>query len=353
MFQYLQPFGRKCYVHVPVEKRPPGTKLLPRAVEGIFVGYTDSTKIYRIYVPSRHKIEVTRQVRFAPLDTAENDRKNIKPIPSQVTTSNDQSFEIEAVDTTPMIISQIRKGKDKQPQPESEPEDNESEKSQTPQPESEPEDNESEKSQTPQPESEPEDNESEKSQTPQPESEPEDNEISQTPQPEPVRVIPPGATVTQFGRISRPVAKYATALIDDDPETYIEALRRPESEEWQKAMDTEIEALKRNDTYTVVPIPKGRKLVDSKWVYKTKYLADGSVEQLKARGVAKGYSQIPGQDFDETFAPVVRYESLRLLLAISAQKGWKPRQYDVKSAFLYGRLQETIYMRPLQGYREE
>ena len=77
------------------------------------------------------------------------------------------------------------------------------------------------------------------------------------------------------------------------------------------------------------------------------------MEQLKARGVVKGYSQIPGQDFDETFAPVVRYESLRLLLAISAQKGWKPRQYDVKSAFLYGRLQETIYMRPLQGYREE
>src|SRR5436190_1285105 len=113
------------------------------------------------------------------------------------------------------------------------PEDNESEKSQTPQPASEPEDNESEKSQTPQPESEP-------------ESEPEDNEISQTPQPEPVRIIPPGATVTRFGRISRPVVKYATALIDDDPETYIEALRRPESEEWQKAMDTEIEALKRN-----------------------------------------------------------------------------------------------------------
>ena len=129
-----------------VEKCPPGTKLLPRAVEGIFVGYTDSTKIYRIYVPPRHKIEVTRQVRFAPLDTAENDRKNIKPIPSQVTTSNDQSFEIEAVDTTPMIISQIWKGKDKQPQPESEPKDNESEKSQTPQPESKPEDNKSEKS---------------------------------------------------------------------------------------------------------------------------------------------------------------------------------------------------------------
>ena len=85
-------------------------------------------------------------------------------------------------------------------------------------------------------------------------------------------------------------------------------------------MDTEIEALKRNDTYTVVPIPKGRKLVDSKWVYRTKYLADGSVEWLKARGVVKGYFQIPGQDFDETFAPVVRYESLHLLLAISTQK---------------------------------
>jgi hypothetical protein len=77
------------------------------------------------------------------------------------------------------------------------------------------------------------------------------------------------------------------------------------------------------------------------------------IQRYKARGVGKGYSQIPGKDYDEIFTPVVRYESLRLLLAICAHFGWKPRQFDVKPAFLYGELSEDIYMRPLPGYEED
>jgi hypothetical protein len=143
------------------------------------------------------------------------------------------------------------------------------------------------------------------------------------------------------------------SLIDDDPKTFKQATTGPLASKWHQAMEEEMDALRRNKTFDVVQRPKGRKITGCKWVYKIKRLADGTVERFKARGVAKGYSQVPGQDFDDIFAPVVRYESLRLLLALCAHYGWKPRQFDVKSAFLYGELDEPVYMDPLPGYEQD
>lgn len=97
--------------------------------------------------------------------------------------------------------------------------------------------------------------------------------------------------------------------------------------------------------------PKGRKVVDSIWVFKIKHNADGSIDRYKARLVAKGFTQIKGLDFDETFSPVVRYDTLRLLLALSAHHNWTPRQLDIKTAFLYGLLKEDIYMELPEGSR--
>ena len=84
-----------------------------------------------------------------------------------------------------------------------------------------------------------------------------------------------------------------------DPETCAEALGNPY---WDAAMDEEYRSLMENDTWDVVPLPKGRKLVKCKWVYRTKYALDGSVERLKVRLVAKGFSQVEGIDYNETFA---------------------------------------------------
>ena len=97
--------------------------------------------------------------------------------------------------------------------------------------------------------------------------------------------------------------------------------------------------------------PVRQRIVDCKWVFKIKHNADGTVERYKARLVAKGFSQVPGIDFDETFSPVVRYDSLRLLMAIAASKNWKPQQLDIKSAFLYGELKEENYMHLPEGSR--
>jgi len=115
--------------------------------------------------------------------------------------------------------------------------------------------------------------------------------------------------------------------------------------DWKEACQYEIDALAKNGTWTLVELPLGRKAVKSKWVFKHK--ADG---RFRARLVAKGFTQIHGIDYDETFSPVARFESLRLLLALAALEDWEIHQMDVKSAFLNGLLDEEIYMEQPQGF---
>jgi len=142
-----------------------------------------------------------------------------------------------------------------------------------------------------------------------------------------------------------------SVLLIDEPKSYRHAKVSPQWSDWKKAMDDELKSLKENDVWDVIPKPVRRKIVASRWVFKAKGNAQGEVEHYKARLVAKGFSQILGQDYDEIFAPIVRYDSLRLLLAISACKGWRPRQLDVKTAFLYGILKEEVYMDLPEGSR--
>ena len=118
-------------------------------------------------------------------------------------------------------------------------------------------------------------------------------------------------------------------------------------------MKVEMDALNRNKTWDVVPIPSNRNIVRSKWVYKIKQDSSGNITKYKARLVAQGFSQQPGTDFDEIYSPVVRFDSLRLLLALTAHYKWKPRQLDIKAAFLYSNLKEEIYMQLPLGHREE
>jgi hypothetical protein len=88
-------------------------------------------------------------------------------------------------------------------------------------------------------------------------------------------------------------------------------------------MVEEYDSIVRNDVWDVVPRPVGKSVVTSRWLYKTKIAADGSVEKHKARFVARGFSQIEGVDYDETFAPVARYTSIRTIIAIAAEMGWR------------------------------
>ena len=118
-------------------------------------------------------------------------------------------------------------------------------------------------------------------------------------------------------------------------------------------MEEEYNSLINNHTWDLVSLPKGRKVVPCKWIYRTKFAVDGSVDKHKARLVAKGFSQILGIDYTENFAPVAKMNSIRLTLAIAAAQGWVVHQMDVKSAILNGDLHEEIYMEQPQGFIQD
>ena len=109
--------------------------------------------------------------------------------------------------------------------------------------------------------------------------------------------------------------------------------------------------IEKNDTWELVDRPQHRNVIGVKWVYRTKLNVDGSVNKYKAKLVVKGYSQVFGVDFSKTFAPIARLDTIRMLLALTTQKGWKTYQLDVKFAFLNCYLQEEIYVKQPKGFQ--
>ena len=115
-------------------------------------------------------------------------------------------------------------------------------------------------------------------------------------------------------------------------------------------MEEEYSSLMKNHTWDLCPLPKGRKLVWYKWIYHTKYAIDGSIDKHKAHLVAKGFLQVEGIDYIETFSPIAKMNSIYLVISLVASQGWPIFQIDVKSAFLHGDLIEEIYMEQPQGF---
>ena len=143
---------------------------------------------------------------------------------------------------------------------------------------------------------------------------------------------------------------YSVQVISE-PVTIGEALSGPHTKEWKLATDAEYQSFIDNDTWDLVELPEGRSAVGCKWVFKVKYNGEGKVERFKSRLVAKGCSQRYGIDFEETFSPVVRFTSIRTLLALAVHKDMIVHQMDVVTAFLNGKLDEEIYMQQPEGYQ--
>ena len=139
-----------------------------------------------------------------------------------------------------------------------------------------------------------------------------------------------------------------------EPSTYTEAVTCVESEKWATAMVEELESLHKNQTWDLVSLPKEKKAIGCKWVFKKKEGIPGVEDaRYKARLVAKGYNQKEGIDYTEVFSPVVKHTSIRVLLALVAKFDFELEQLDVKTAFLHGDLDETIYMAQPEGYYVE
>ncbi|KAI5335558.1 hypothetical protein L3X38_025691 [Prunus dulcis] len=113
-----------------------------------------------------------------------------------------------------------------------------------------------------------------------------------------------------------------------------------QSSHWRAAMKDEYDALTRNQTWSLVPATSCMNIVGCKWVFKVKRKADGSIEQYKARLVAKEFNQKEGFDYEETFSPVVKPATIRTILSLAVSYNWSLQQLDVRNAFLNGYLQE-------------
>lgn len=122
--------------------------------------------------------------------------------------------------------------------------------------------------------------------------------------------------------------------------------------EWKNAVMEENKALKKNGTWEVVKKPEGKIPVGCKWAFTVKYNSDGSIERHKARLVAKGYTQTYGIDYQQTFAPVAKIDTVRVLLSLATNLDWCLHQLDVKNPFLNGELMEEVYMDLPPGFDE-
>lgn len=142
------------------------------------------------------------------------------------------------------------------------------------------------------------------------------------------------------------VAAASPSLLE--PASLSEALATPH---WVTAMHEELRALNANDTWILVPRERGMHAIRSKWVFKARLNPDGSIERFKARLVAKGYNQVEGVNISETFSPVIRHSTVKLVLSLAVVQKWHIKKLDVKNAFLHGVLSEIVFMEKPPGFR--
>lgn len=154
-------------------------------------------------------------------------------------------------------------------------------------------------------------------------------------------------TTRSKNNIVKPSRKFglsaiALSLKDTEPKTVSQALKHSQ---WRESMSVEYDAQLRNRTWDLVPPPRDKNIIDCKWVFRLKYLPNGSIDKHKARLVAKGFTQQPGIDYFETFSPVIKSTTICTVLDVVVSRDWCLRQIDVNNTFLQGNLEEEVYMK--------
>jgi hypothetical protein len=143
----------------------------------------------------------------------------------------------------------------------------------------------------------------------------------------------------------------ATSTEAYEPNTYKQAISSERSQDWKEAMDKELLSLEENNVWDLTNLPDGINALSGRWVYKLKRGIDGSITRYKARWVVRGFKQEEGVNYHETFASVVKPMSYKALFAIAAAKDWEIEQMDVITTFLYGQVEEDIYIKQPTGFR--
>lgn len=287
---HLRVFGCICHVLVPEEKRK---KLDDKSRRGVFIGYSTLSKGYKVYMLDISKVEVSRDVIFEEDKVWNWEKQDIA--------TNQLVSHLETVKNIQRSSRQHAKtGPETTPQ--------------------------------------------------------EDTSESETSTPRTGKIIweesedSPGvmrktkslndiySRAVEIEELSNQVEEFC-CLSMGEPTCFEEAV---ENRDWRLAMEEEIRMINKNNTWYLTEIRKGKKTVGVKWIYKIKTDENGKIQKLKARLVARGFSQTYGVDYNETFAPVSRHDTIRMILAVAAQKRWSLHQLDVKSAFLNGEISEEV-----------
>ncbi len=164
------------------------------------------------------------------------------------------------------------------------------------------------------------------------------------------RVKYPVQRLTYDGFVAHRYAYMVRVIQEVEPTYFEQVIGNPK---WDNAMDEKMAALDANATWELVALPKDKKTIGCKWVYKVKHNANGFVNRYKARLVAKGYAQTYGIDHEKIYSPVAKMTIVRAIIAMAAAKGWSLHQMDVKNDFLHGDLQEEVYMEQPPGYVDQ
>ena len=328
-FTDLHPFGSKVYVKIEDQKR---RKLDVKAEAMKFIGYDDQAKGYRL-LGKNNKVIISRNVIF--FDTIDKVKGKPKVIDVEINESKDT--ENKGPESKETEFAEVEFEYDPTPIP--------------PPPIPEEHDNvreeEEEEQEFDNTEEEYEDAQEDLNDTV------EEREIPQVQVQEQEQEVRRSGRVNQ-GQLPKHLEDYKVFTVKEikEPKDLKEALHSEEKSLWMDAMKEELKSIKENDTWELVDLPRGRKAIGCKWVFKVKKDEKGTVSRFKARLVAKGFSQKYGVDYDEVFAPVVRATTFRIMLSVAAERSYRVKHYDVKTAFLHGKLQEEIYMKQPPGFEE-
>jgi hypothetical protein len=310
---HLNIFGCPVFIHIPKEK---SNKMEPSRKKGIFVGYCEVSKAFRIYIPGHRHIDISRDVTFDEDETLMKSRKchleevyEEKPVIPRVA---------ESVREVPRAAEPVREVV-----------------------------------------------------TSPDEEILEDHDVAEFQEPPQMTILHkrkptwareliqdgekygvPEGTTRQVKR-PKPFSSYMALmcdLLEKEPTCFEDAIQK---KEWVDAMTEEYQSIIKNDVWEIVPRPNSKDVVLSRWLFKIKHAAYGSIEKYKARFVACGFSQKEGIDYKETFAPVARYTSIRTIIALATKMEWKLHQMNVKTTFLNGVIEEEVYIEKPQGFEVE
>ena len=310
----MRVFGSKCFVY---EHRK--TKLDPRSVPGIFVGYDFDSASYMVYLPNKGGVLKVRRenVKFqsnsppqSTLSIASRAPSTPTPMstplqPSTTTSSPESATQAPSAPADAAVQTPIEQGNSSPPAVKA-------------------------------------------SQTTATQTPPVARQsIFAERYPERERHRP--TKFNDYVSVAHETFIHHVNRVEKVPVTYQQAIKSVDASRWREAMDEEMAALEENETFELSTLPEGRTAVGGRWVYQIKPNPNGN-EKYKARFVAKGYSQVPELDYNETFAPTAKIDTLRILINLAVQNNWVINQMDVKTAFLNAEIDTEIFVHQPEGY---